>query len=103
MQPIIGLPTQIPYSVRDGIYADCLMPVVETVRLLVEDPFQQGEASVSIFVIPAPHRVRDKLQWESSFFALDPCSPLSRGQVYTCEGRCRGDIVDFCFLQQILI
>ena len=53
MHPIIGVPPQIPCSVREGIYADCLMPVVETVRLLVEDPFQQGEASVSIFVIPA--------------------------------------------------
>ncbi len=29
------------------------------------------------FVIPAPHRVRDKLQWESSFFVLDPL--LSQG------------------------
>ncbi len=47
---------------------------METVRLL--------GAYVSIFVIPAPHRVRDKLQRESSFFALDPCFR-------------RGDIVDF--------
>ena len=47
---------------------------METVRLL--------EAYVSIFVIPAPHCVRDKLQRESSFFALDPCFR-------------RGDIVDF--------
>ncbi len=28
----------------------------------------------TVFVIPAPHRVRDKLQRESRFFALDPCS-----------------------------
>jgi len=33
--------------------------------------------------------VRDKLQRESSFFALDPCFR-------------RGDIADFCFLQKIL-
>jgi len=31
----------------------------------------------TVFVIPAPHRVRDKLQRESSFFALDPL--LSQG------------------------
>jgi len=58
-----------------------LVLVAETVRLL--------EAYVSIFVIPAPHRVRDKLQRESSFFVLDPCF-------------CRGDIAGFYFLQQIL-
>jgi len=44
----------------------------------------------TVFVIPAPHRVRDKLQRESSFFALDPCFR-------------RGDIVGFCFPQQKLI
>jgi len=50
-----------------------LAPVAETVRLLVlRTPY--GEAYVSIFVIPAPHCVRDKLQRESSFFALAPCS-----------------------------
>jgi len=47
--------------------------------------------------------VRGKLQRESSFFALDLCSPLPRGQVYTCESRCRGDIIDFRFTQQELI
>ena len=36
------------------------------------------------------------------FFTLDPCSPLSRGQVYPCESRGRGDTVGFCFPQQIL-
>jgi hypothetical protein len=35
--------------------------------------------------------------------ALDLCSPLSRGQVYTCESRCRGDISAFCFPTEILI
>jgi len=41
----------------------------------------------ALFVIPAPHRVRDKLQRESSFFAIDPCFR-------------RGDIVDIRFPQQ---
>jgi len=41
-----------------------LVSVAETVRLL--------EAYVSIFVIPAPHRVRDKLQRESSFSLWTP-------------------------------
>jgi len=34
------------------------------------------------------------------FFALDPCSPLLRGQVYPCGSSGRGDIVDFRFPQQ---
>jgi len=51
----------------------------------------------TVFVIPAPHRVRDKLQQESSFFALAPCS------FDFAQDRFRkGDIVGFYFPQQIL-
>jgi len=53
----------------------------------------------TVFVIPAPHRVRDKLQRESSFFlALDPCSFDFAQDKFR-----RGDIVGFCFPQQELI
>jgi hypothetical protein len=52
----------------------------------------------TVFFIPAPHRVRDKLQRESSFFTLNPCS-----FDFAQDRFRRGDIVGFCFPQQILI
>ena len=65
-----------------------IVPVVETVRLF--------SAYVSIFVVPAPHRVRDKIQRESSFLALDPCF-----FDFAQDRFRRSDIVDFRFPQQI--
>ena len=56
----------------------------------------------TVFVIPAKPVLSEVEGAGIQFFALDPCSPLPRGQVYPCESRGRGDIVYFRFPQQVL-